>query len=204
MTGPPGPRSTPKPSAKPSDGPRRADALRNREQVIAAAEAVFAEQGVEAAIPEIAERAGVGKGTVYRNFDSKEDLIAAVLARRMMRFDQDIETGLQRDDPGAAVREVLQRAAARANALSFPAGIYLPGKHPEFDRLKRQAKGKMAKLIESAQEAGEIRTDATMDELFVLFGGICRALAESGEADPEAWRRHTDLVVDAFRPGPAG
>ncbi len=192
----------PPPSAPPvpADGPRRADAVRNRERVIAAAEEVFAERGVEAGIPEIAERAGVGKGTVYRNFASKDDLIAAVLTRRIMRFDEDVEAGLKRDDPGRAVREVLQRAAARTNALSFPATIYLPGKHPDFDKAKARSKRKLAKLFAAAQDAGEIRSDATMDELFILFGGACRSLTDAGEKDPDVWRRHTDLVADAFRP----
>ncbi len=79
--------------------PRRADAVRNREKVIAAAEQVFAEHGIEAGVPEIAEKAGVGKGTVYRNFETKDDLVAAVLIRRMNRFDEDILDALESDDP---------------------------------------------------------------------------------------------------------
>lgn len=188
------------PEAVESEAPRRADAVRNRERVIAAAEEIFAEQGVDAGIPEIAERAGVGKGTVYRNFESKDALVAEVLTLRMARFDKDILDGLQSEDPGVAFREVLLKAADRASDLSFPAGMYWPGKNPDLDRAKATVKGHMAELVESAQRQGAIREDAKVEEIWVLFGGVFRTLGDSGEKDPEVWRRHTELVVDAFRP----
>jgi len=117
---------------------RRADAVRNREKVIAAAEEVFAERGIEAGVPEIAERAGVGKGTVYRNFETKDDLVAAILTRRMDHFDQDILYALESEDPGEAFREALQKGALRASDHSFPASIYWAGISPELDESKAQ------------------------------------------------------------------
>ena len=188
------------PEAVETEAPRRADAVRNRERVIAAAQEVFAEQGVEAGIPEIAERAGVGKGTVYRNFESKDDLVAAVLTLRMTQLDDDILAALESEDPGAAFGEVLRKAAARASDLAFPAGIYWPGKNPELDDAKARVKRHMARLVAAAKRAGAIRKDAKVDEIWALFGGVCRTLADAGEKDPKVWRRHTDLVVDAFRP----
>ncbi|MBN8866382.1 MAG: TetR/AcrR family transcriptional regulator [Solirubrobacterales bacterium] len=187
-------------SAAEGEAPRRADAVRNREKVIAAAEQVFAEHGVDAGIPEIAERAGVGKGTVYRNFESKDDLVAAILTKRMARFEEDINQALESDDPGAGFREVLQKAAARASDLSFPAGIYWAGKNPELDEVKARTRQSMAKLVEASQAQGTIRADALPEEVWVLFGGLCRTLGDAGERSPEVWRRHTDLVIDAFRP----
>ena len=108
---------TSEPTAAPADAPRRPDAVRNREKVVAAAEKVFAEQGIDAGIPEVAEEAGVGKGTVYRNFESKDDLVAAILARRLERFDRDVTGALESDDPGAAFRDVLRQAATREHLL---------------------------------------------------------------------------------------
>ena len=180
--------------------PRRADAVRNRERVITAAEEVFAEQGIDAGIPVVADRAGVGKGTVYRNFETKDDLVASVLSLRLARMDEDIVAALEEEDPGEAMRDVLKAAAARTSALSFPPGVYLPGRHAELDQVKDRVKKRMAKLFRAAQKAGEVRPDAKVDELFVLFGGTCRALADSGQKNPKVWRRHADLVVDAFRP----
>jgi AcrR family transcriptional regulator len=181
------------------EGPRRADAVRNREKVIAAAEQVFAEHGVEAGVPEIAAKAGVGKGTVYRNFETKDDLVAAILIRRMTRFDEDILEALESDDPGAAFRDTLHGAAARASDLSFPAGIYWAGQSAELDEVKARVKEHMAKLVRKAKKSGAIRKDAKVDEIWILFGGVCRTLGDAGEKDPKVWRRHTDLVIDAFR-----
>ena len=67
-------------STTPAQAPRRSDALRNRERVIAAAREVFAEQGIHACVPEVARRAGVGKATVYRSFATREHLVAALAA----------------------------------------------------------------------------------------------------------------------------
>lgn len=180
------------------EAPRRADAIRNREKVIAAAEQVFSEQGVDAGIPEIAERAGVGKGTIYRNFETKDDLVAAILIRRMTLFDQEIREALEAEDPGLAFRKVLLKAATRVSDLSFPAGIYWPGRSPELDRVKAETKGRMSELVRKSQKAGVIRKDATADEVWILFGGVCRILGDTGEKDPAVWRRSADLVADAF------
>ena len=68
--------------------PKRADAVRNRERVVAAAAAVFAERGIEASVPGVAERAGVGKATVYRSFPTKEHLVAAVVADHLAEFER--------------------------------------------------------------------------------------------------------------------
>ena len=98
------------------------------------------------------------------------------------------------------MREVLKSAAARTSAISFPPGIYVAGRHAELDAVKSRVKRNLARLFKAAQQAGEVRQDAKVDELFVLFGGTCRALAESGQKNPKVWHRHADLVVDAFRP----
>ncbi len=183
-----------------AEGPRRADAIRNREKVLAAAEEVFAEHGIEAGIPEVAERAGVGKGTVYRNFETKDELVAAILTMRMRRLDDGIVAALESEDPGEGLRQVLHDAAARARDLSFPTGFYWAGKNPELDQAKAGTKRHMAELVAAAKQQGEIREDANADEIWNLFGGICRTLTDAGEKNPKAWRRHTDLVIDAFRP----
>src|SRR5215218_4679692 len=111
--------------------PRRADALRNRERVIAAAAAVFAEKGLDAGVPEIAARAGVGKATVYRSFPSKEHLVAAVACERLSWMTELVTAALLADDAGAAFEGVLQAIAEQqacdsAVAGSLAADIHLP------------------------------------------------------------------------------
>src|SRR4051794_37587378 len=93
--------------------PRRADALRNREAVVRAAGEVFAVKGLEAGVPEIAARAGVGKATVYRSFPTKEHLVAAVAIERLAWVTEVALCGLQDPDAGAALRRVLIEIAER-------------------------------------------------------------------------------------------
>ena len=164
---------TSEPTAAPADAPRRADAVRNREKVVAAAEKVFAEQGIDA---------------------------AAILARRLERFDRDVTGALESDDPGAAFRDVLRQAATRANDLSFPASIYWTGRSNELDEVKQRVTRHMEELLAKGKEAAAIREDAKVSEVWVQFGGVLRSLGDSGESDPVIWQRHADLVADAFRP----
>ena len=88
---------------------KRSDAVRNRLRVLAAAEAVFAERGIEAGVPEIAERAGVGKATVYRSFPTKEHLIAAVSLARLEDFEQRVRARLDAPDAWQALHDLMRR-----------------------------------------------------------------------------------------------
>src|SRR5712664_2732243 len=87
---------------EPGDGPRRADARRNRERVLAAAEAVFAESGVKTPVEEVARRAGVGVGTVCRNFPTKQALIEAVVGAMYESLIQEVEVARADPDPARA------------------------------------------------------------------------------------------------------
>ncbi len=89
----------------------RADAARNRESLLAAAEEVFAERGVEASVADIARRAGVAKGTVFRHFTSKEDLIASLVCEHLVTLTDAVHRLAEAEDPGAALLEFLTIAA---------------------------------------------------------------------------------------------
>src|ERR1700759_3215411 len=108
--------------------PRRADALRNRERVLDAAAEVFAANGLHAGLPYIAQRAGVGKATVYRSFPSKEHLVAAVAVGRLEWITELATAAVTHEDPGAALREVViaiaeQQASDCAVAGALAAAI---------------------------------------------------------------------------------
>src|SRR3954465_9544199 len=103
-------------------GRTRADAVRNRERVIAAAAEVFAEKGEDAVVPEIAARAGVGKGTVYRCFPTKDHLVAAVATERVRWFEREVRAAAAADAPWAAFAEFIGRFAdahARDRGMVF-------------------------------------------------------------------------------------
>src|SRR3954453_19204577 len=102
----------------------RADAVRNYERVVAAATEVFAEKGAEAGVPEIAARAGVGKGTVYRCFPTKEHLVAAVIAEKLSAFTEAALAASARADAWDAFVELLCDFAERqADDCTFAAGL---------------------------------------------------------------------------------
>ena len=91
--------------------PRRADAARNRERILAAASELFAERGLDASMPELAERAGVGVGTVYRAFPDKEHVVSAVMAERFRWLAAEVEAASQSADPWAAFTDVIWKGA---------------------------------------------------------------------------------------------
>src|SRR3954454_13809745 len=101
---------------------RRAATCRNRERVIAAAAEVFAEKGLDAGVPEIAARAGVGRATVYRSFPTKEHLVAAVAIERLAWVTEVALSGLDEPDAGAALHRVLVEIAERQAADGAVAG----------------------------------------------------------------------------------
>lgn len=186
--------------AEPGERPMRADAVRNRERVIAAAAAVFAEHGVEAGVPEIAERAGVGKGTVYRNFPTKEHLIAAIVVMRINAFENDITEALENEDAFEGFRAALARAAtAKVCDHSFADAISTSSELEGMPEARESLIVVLDQLMDKAKKQGRMRPDASATDVRVLFGGGTRLLAADGNTDPEAWQRLGHLVADALK-----
>ena len=178
----------------------RADAVRNRERVIAAAADVLAEKGADAAVPEIAARAGVGKGTVYRNFPTKDHLVAAVATERVRWFEREARAAAIADDPWEAFGRFMALVADaycadRCMVAMLSQGIELP----ELTEARAAAPEALGELMARAVEQGAMRPDAGPADLKVLLGGVARSLAAAGERDPAVWRRYVALVVDALR-----
>jgi AcrR family transcriptional regulator len=183
-----------------ADRPRRADALRNRAAVVRAAAEVFAKKGLDAGVPEIAARAGVGKATVYRSFPTKEHLVAAVACDRLRWIETLLADALQTDDPGAAFEHVVTVIAERQAEDSAIAGSLAADVHlPELDEARRTVGTAMEKLMARGRDAGALRADATADDLNVLFTGVATVLRRRGEHDAAVWRRHAQLIVGALR-----
>jgi AcrR family transcriptional regulator len=178
----------------------RADAVRNRALVIAAAAEVFAEQGEAALVPEIAARAGVGKGTVYRCFPTKDHLVAAVAIERARWFESSARAAAADPDPwGAFTAFMVSLAEAhcrdRGMVFSMSQGLDLP----ELLEARADAHDALRDLMDRAIATGAMRADAKPEDLKVLLRGIASSLATAQERDPAVWRHFARLVVDAFR-----
>jgi AcrR family transcriptional regulator len=182
--------------------PLRADAERNRTALLEAATAVFREHGLEVGISEIAQRAEVGRGTVFRHFPTKEHLIAAVVVERMGDAVAHAKTLLDSADPGEAIFSVIEEMAER-NRLD----------RALFEALDEEWMGNaairqchtafletIATLLQRAQEAGTVRLDVGPVDVLLMFKGICEVGRSFPVGGPELSERHVDLVRAALRP----
>jgi AcrR family transcriptional regulator len=178
---------------------KRRDAVENRARVIAAAHEIFAARGIGATIPEIAAHAGVGKGTVYRNFPTKADLVAALARSRLESVRDAARHALTLPDAWNAV-EVLttdvlllqQQDRALGDALrhTFDADV---------SELRQEVLTCIGKVIERARRAGLARRDAAAQDFRVLISGVARELTIAEESDLDVWRRYALLIANAFR-----
>ena len=184
----------------PMSRPVRADAQRNTDALLEAALAVFATSGVDAPVREIAEKAGVGVGTVYRHFPQRSDLIAAVFRREIDACADAAPILAAEHGPGEALARWMQRYAAfiaakrgLAKALHSgdPAFDNLPG---YFDQRLRPA---FRSLLDAAVAAGEVRADADADDLLGAVASLCMSPnAGAGRAE-----RMVALLIDGLRHG---
>jgi AcrR family transcriptional regulator len=169
-----------------SGRPLRADALRNRAKVLAAAEDVFAEQGVSASTEEVARRAGVGIGTVFRHFPSKESLLEAVLGALLERLAGEARELAADPDPGEAffgffARVVSQAAAKQAVTEALAAAGGDVGQ--VTGRAGPDVKAAIGALLERAQAAGAVRADIGPSEVTALLAGMSYAAGRAGGDD---------------------
>ncbi|MFI9816808.1 TetR/AcrR family transcriptional regulator [Saccharothrix variisporea] len=179
----------------------RADAVRNRAKVLAAADELVAERGPAVSTEEVAKAAGVGVGTVFRHFPTKESLLTAVHVARLERLADSARQLTRAEDPGAAlftfVTQVVDQAATK-NAMTEAltnAGIDVMGVTSEAADALKQALGE---LLENAQRAGAVRTDIGVPELSALLVGASRA-AEHAAANPRARERVLSVIRDGMR-----
>jgi AcrR family transcriptional regulator len=180
--------------------PLRADARRNRERVLTAAREVFAEHGRDAQMDDVARRAQVGVGTVYRHFPTKEALIDALVAEAFERLLVVAKEQAQRDDdPWDALVTTLWAGAeilAGDRAVSaIMSEVYGPV-NVDLD-LQLEMHETTNKLVERAREAGVLRPDVQLDDIPMVMCGIGMATCKPHNV-PDAWRRHLAIVLDGL------
>ena len=147
----------------------RADAQRNLGRVLEAAAEVFAERGPAASVDEIARRAGVGHGTVFRRFPTKDSLVAAVMCKRLEEFAACAEELLERPDSAAAFEEFIWDIAERyARDCALFEGATQCAEVPEFAEAKQRLERVVERLVVRAQEQGALRRDIAAQDVLVL------------------------------------
>ena len=175
----------------------RRDAAENRRRVLDAAGVVFAEHGLEAGVEEIARVAGVGMGTLYRRFPTKDALIAELI-RELLSDVLDLARAAREVPGGAGLEQFLYgTGSAQVTHRGCLARMW---SDPESTAIKIEIRTVMAELLADAQSHGQVRQDAELSDIDLLFWSL-RGIIEATQAiGPPVWRRHVALVVAGLRP----
>jgi AcrR family transcriptional regulator len=175
----------------------RRDAARNRAKILAAARTAFDEDGVDVGVEVIAQRAGVGVGTLYRRFPTKELLIEAVVAEVLEAVLSAAESALEHESPADGFVEYL-RAVGRLQYehAGCLARLWNNSASDVRDRIEMAGRT----LLARAQQAGAVRPDLVYEDVIVLFWSLRGVIEATSEVSPEAWLRHLDLLVTSLAP----
>jgi AcrR family transcriptional regulator len=182
--------------------PLRRDAERNRQRILKAASEVFTERGLDVSMDEVARRAGVGVGTVYRRFRTKEDLVEALFVDRIEEVAALAEEATQAPDPWSGLAGFMEGAATMlARDLGLRQMMMFAtygGDKVWYARQRNQPL--VTSLVERAQAAGQLRSDLRPTDIpFILFV-LTEAAQFAGRVSPEIWRRYLTVVLDGLRP----
>jgi AcrR family transcriptional regulator len=186
-----------RPNPTPSK-PLRRDAAQNRERLLAAAETVFDEQGLGAGVDEVARVAGVGMGTLYRRFPSKQALIDELIAN-MRRDLLQVARAAQECTDGTGLE-----------ALLFATGALQASHRSCLARLWKQTaagteaiehfRAILVLLLAEAQRSGRIRPEITAGDLTMLLWSVSSMIETTAAYAPDAWRRHLEIMIAGLRP----
>jgi len=179
----------------------RVDAERNRAALLNAAQKVFAEQGLEAPLEEIAVRAGVGIATLYRRFPTRGQLVAAALVDKITQYAGLAEQALAAPDPWVGFTGFVERICelqAGDRGLSDLLSMALPADE-HIEQLRRLANDRVVELVERTKAAGRLREDFTGEDLLLLLIAHAAVVHVTRHDAPDAGRRFVALMLDAFQ-----
>jgi AcrR family transcriptional regulator len=179
----------------------RVDARRNRIRLVAAARALLARDGVDVSTREIAREAGVGVGTLYRHFPTRDDLVDAVLEDAFEELVAAGERALAEPDAWQAFTRFVEEMLAlnaRNRGLKDVVETGRRGR-TRAASMRRRIRPVVAELVDRAQAEGALRADFTPQDLSLLVWGSDRVNALAADVAPELWRRHLGFVLDGLR-----
>ena len=196
--------------SKGADAPQRSelriDAERNRQRIVSAAREAFAELGLDAPMDEIARRAGVGVGTLYRRYPTRNDLIAAAFEAKMADYAEAARQALANPDPWAAfcgyVEHICAMQAADRGFTTVLTLTFPTAKRFEADR--NRAFADFVQLIDRAKAVGKLRADFVAEDMPLFLMANAGVLTATADAAPDAWRRLVSYLIQACAATAAG
>ncbi|MCW2884778.1 MAG: hypothetical protein QOE54_1227 [Streptosporangiaceae bacterium] len=189
--------------ARDAGRPLRADAQRNRDKILAAAVRVFTEEGLDAHFERIAREAGVGTGTLYRNFATRETLIEAAYRNEVARLCDAVPGLLATMPPREALRAWMGRfidyATAKLGMADALRAVVASGSNP-YAHSHEMIQAALSSLMDAGTTAGAIRSDIGPTDMFAALAGI--ALTSAKPEQREQAERLLDLTLDGLTPAP--
>lgn len=181
--------------------PQRRDALRNRAALLDAAAQLFAEQGIDVTLDDVARQAGVGVGTAYRNFANKDVLIDDLLVEQMTAMVTLAEKAYEHEDPWLGLRGFLEQALEMQLAFrGLKQLLYARrGGHTRIDQARSGLAPAVDRLVRRAQEAGVLRPDLAGSDLAMLNVMLGTLQDVSREVAPELYRRYLEIALRGLR-----
>jgi AcrR family transcriptional regulator len=181
--------------------PMRADARRNRERILKAGRAVFAQYGREAQMDDVARKAKLGVGTLYRHFPTKEALVQALAQDKFDRLQAAAIEALETEDPWEAFAGFVRRAAEQ---MAADRALHEAVQHANARDAAERAglRDSMATLIARGQAAGAVRADLVVEDIPMFMCALGSAISMAGRDDAR-WRRYLELALDGLRARPA-
>jgi AcrR family transcriptional regulator len=186
------------------DRPLRRDAERNRRRILDTAQKVFAERGLDVSLDEIASLAGLGVGTVYRRFPTKEALVDALFEDRLREVVECGERALADPDAWRGLVSFMEGTSA-LQSLDRGLREVLLGSRYGHDRTARVRDGLqpiITRLVARAQEQGRLRADAAPTDIPVIAVMLAAVVDYAREVRPDVWRRYLAIVLDGLRAEP--
>jgi AcrR family transcriptional regulator len=190
MSPPPGPTKT-----------LRSDARRNRELLVASARELFASSGVDVPVEEIVRHAGLGMGTLYRHFPTKEELVDAVLEEAFGEIVELAEQAAATEEAWAGLVGFFERALAlHAANRGLKDMLATRGRGRErADAMRARIRPLLRRTIVRAQEQGSLRRDFAAEDVPFVIWTVGRVIETTGQVAPEYWRRYLGFVLDGLR-----
>jgi AcrR family transcriptional regulator len=181
-----------------ADKPLRRDAAENRERLLTAAGQVFESQGLDASVEEVAKAAGVGMGTLYRRFPTKEALIEALVQEMLTAITGMAESAA--DEPNGTGLEVFLAASGDYQA-THPGCLSRLWASADQESV-RGIRAKIAELLVDAQRHSRLRSDLTPSDITMILWSIRGVIETSRSVAPDAWRRYLEVILGGLRSDP--